>query len=113
MQPELRLATEADIEETFQVYLRANEDLNRRIGRVATLRNIRCPPGRSPFAGARFATIRAFLDCGIDGTIGGFGLAIRRRSFWYLAALHVLPEFQGQRNRRHARPALPRRFAAK
>ena len=28
-------------------------------------------------------------------SIGGFGLAIRRRSFWYLAALHVLPEFQG------------------
>jgi GNAT superfamily N-acetyltransferase len=32
----------------------------------------------------------------LEGAIGWFGLAIRRRSFWYLAALHVLPQFQGR-----------------
>lgn len=96
IQPQLRLATEADIEPTFQVYIAANQDLNSRVGRHADLtkhtlptralavrRNaLRCDPER-------------FWIAEFGNTICGFGLAICRPSFWYLAALHVLPEFQG------------------
>ena len=37
MRPEFRLATEADLENTYKVYLDANQDLNRRIGRSVDL----------------------------------------------------------------------------
>jgi GNAT superfamily N-acetyltransferase len=96
VQPELRLATEADLEKTFQVYLDANRDLNRRIGRPVDLEKHTLPT-------RALAVRRNALRCDSERfwiaefgkSIGGFGLAIRRRSFWYLAALHVLPEFQG------------------
>lgn len=95
MQPELRLAIEADIEETFQVYLRANQDLNRRIGRVGDLEKHSLP---TRALAVRRSALRhdseRFWIAEIDGTIAGFGLAIRRQSFWYLAALHVMPQFQ-------------------
>ena len=75
MQPEFRLATEADLEATFQVYLAANQDLNRRIGRQSTLRNIRCQRGRSPFAGMPFATIRnVFGLLNLAKRLAGLGL---------------------------------------
>lgn len=100
LQARLRLATEADIEPTFQIYLAANQDLNRRIGRKSDLEKHTLPTRALAvrrnalrydpelFWIAEFG--RENGDC-----IGGFGLAIQRRSFWYLAALHVLPEFQG------------------
>jgi N-acetylglutamate synthase-like GNAT family acetyltransferase len=97
MQPVLRLATEADIEETFQVYLSANQDLNRRIGRLADLEKHTLPTRALAVRrnALRYDSER-FWIAEFDRTIGGFGLAIRRRSFWYLAALHVLPQFQGR-----------------
>lgn len=95
MQPEFRLATEADIEETFRIYLNANRDLNRRIGRPVDLEKHTLP---TRALAVRRNALRhdreRFWIAQFGETLGGFGLAIRRRSFWYLAALHVLPEFQ-------------------
>lgn len=94
--PLFRLATEADLEATFQVYLNANEDLNRRIGRTTDLEKLTLP---TRALAVRRNALRydpeRFWIAQFGTTIGGFGLAIQRRSFWYLAALHVLPEFQG------------------
>lgn len=92
----LRLATEADLEETFQIYLDANRDLNRRLGRSIDIESHSLPA--RAIAVRRNALLfdqERFCVAEFEGTIGGFGLAIRRRSFWYLAALHVLPQFQG------------------
>ena len=96
MEPQFRLATEADLEETFQVYLDANQDLNRRIGRVSDLEKHTLPTRALAVRrnALRYDPERFWL-AEFGKTIGGFGLAIRRRSFWYLAALHVLPKFQG------------------
>lgn len=97
VQPRFRLATEADLEATFRIYVRANEDLNRRLGRQVDVERHSLP--------ARAMAVRKnalrydqerFWVAEFGGCLGGFGLAIRRRSFWYLAALHVLPEFQGR-----------------
>src|SRR5580692_6314282 len=96
MQPKFRLAMEADLEATYQVYIAANDDLNRRIGRQVDLQKHTLP--RRALAVRRNALRydqERFWIAEFNKTIGGFGLAIRRRSFWYLAALHVLPEFQG------------------
>jgi ribosomal protein S18 acetylase RimI-like enzyme len=95
--PEFRLATIADLQESYRVYVVANEQLNRQLGRHSDLEKhtlptralavrsnaLRCDPDR-------------FWIADFGGKVGGFGLAIRRRTLWYLAALHVLPEFQGQ-----------------
>jgi len=94
--PHFRLAGEADLQDTYKVYLNANEDLNRRLGRESDLEKHTLP--------ARALAVRRnalrydperFWVADFGGRIGGFGLATRRRTLWYLAALHVLPEFQG------------------
>ena len=59
MQPQFRLATEADLEQTFQVYLDANQDLTAALAGLPILRSIPCRPGRLPFAGMPSATIRS------------------------------------------------------
>ena len=96
-QTHYRLVAEADLRETYQVYVKANQALNRRLGREADLEKHTLP--------ARALAVRAnglrydrerFWIAEIGNSIVGFGLAIRRRSFWYLAAMHVLPEFQGR-----------------
>jgi len=96
MQPTFRLAAEADLEETYRVYLEANQELNRRIGRHVDLQKHSLPTRALAVRrnALRFDPER-FWIAEFGESIGGFGLATRRRSFWYLAALHVLPEFQG------------------
>ena len=97
MQPRLRLATEADLEETFRIYLAANRDLNHRLGRNVDIESHSLPA--RAMAVRRNALLydqERFWVAEFEGTISGFGLAIRRRSLWYLAALHVLPQFQGR-----------------
>ena len=94
--PEFRLATEADLENTYKVYLNANQDLNRRIGRSVDLEKHTLPTrALAVRRNALRYDAERFWIAEFGKSIGGFGLAIRRRSFWYLAALHVLPEFQG------------------
>jgi GNAT superfamily N-acetyltransferase len=95
--PNFRLANAADLHETYKVYVIANEHLNRHLGRNANLEKHTLP--------ARALAVRSnalrydpnrFWVADFGDRIGGFGLATRRRTLWYLAALHVLPEFQGQ-----------------
>lgn len=96
-EPHFRLANEDDLRATYRVYVVANEELNLRLGRPSELEKHTLP--------TRALAVRAnavrhdpnrFWVAEFDGRIGGFGLATRRRTLWYLAALHVLPEFQGQ-----------------
>jgi GNAT superfamily N-acetyltransferase len=95
--PEFRLANAADLEETYKVYVAANEDLNRHLGRHTDLQKHTLP---TRALAVRSNALRydpdRFWVAGFGDRIGGFGLATRRRTLWYLAALHVLPEFQGQ-----------------
>jgi GNAT superfamily N-acetyltransferase len=92
----LRLAAENDLDETFRIYLRANEDLNRRLGRQVSLESHSLPDrAMAVRRNALRYDAERFWVAEMAGSIAGFGLAIRRRSFWYLAALHVLPQFQG------------------
>lgn len=92
-----RLAESADLEATYQVYLAANEDLNRKIGRHSDLHQQALP---TRAIAVRRNALRhdreRFWVIESGSALAGFGLAIRRPSYWYLAALHVMPQFQGQ-----------------
>jgi GNAT superfamily N-acetyltransferase len=94
--PEFRLANAADLQETYSVYVVANEELNRQLGRHSDLEKHTLP---TRALAVRSNALRydqgRFWVADFGGKIGGFGLASRRRTLWYLAALHVLPEFQG------------------
>jgi len=94
---QFRLACEGDVEETFRIYLRANEDLNRRLGRQVDLESHTLPARALAVRrnGLRYDPER-FWVAELDGAAIGFGLATSRRSFWYLAAMHVLPECQSK-----------------
>jgi GNAT superfamily N-acetyltransferase len=92
-----RLAESTDLEATYRVYLAANQDLNRKIGRHIDLHQQTLPTraiavrrNALRYDQERFWVIES------GSSLAGFGLAIRRPSFWYLAALHVMPEFQSQ-----------------
>jgi ribosomal protein S18 acetylase RimI-like enzyme len=95
--PDFRLANSADLEETYRVYVVANEELNRQLGRNSDLEKHTLP---TRALAVRSNALRYDPDrywvADFGGRIGGFGLATRRRTLWYLAALHVLPEYQGQ-----------------
>jgi GNAT superfamily N-acetyltransferase len=95
--PEFRLANQADVPETYHIYVAANENLNHSLGRHADLEKHTL---RTRALAVRSNALRYDADrfwvAQFGDKIGGFGLATRRRSLWYLAALHVLPEFQGQ-----------------
>lgn len=92
---QFRLACEGDVEETYRIFLRANEDLNRRLGRQVDIQSHSLPARALSVRrnGLRYDSER-FWVAEHDRSLVGFGLAIRRRSFWYLAAMHVLPEYQ-------------------
>jgi ribosomal protein S18 acetylase RimI-like enzyme len=94
---QFRLASEGDLEDTYRIFVRANEDLNRRLGRDVDVESHSLPARAMAVRrnGLRH-DLERFWVAEFDGTVGGFGLAIRRRSFWYLAALHVLPECQAR-----------------
>ena len=95
--PEFRLANAADLDQTYRVYVIANEALNHQLGRHSDLEKHTLP---TRALAVRSNALRydpeRFWVADFRGRIGGFGLATRRRTLWYLAALHVLPEFQGQ-----------------
>jgi ribosomal protein S18 acetylase RimI-like enzyme len=94
--PEFRLANIRDVQETYKVYVTANEALNRQLGRPADLEKHTLPTrALAVRSNALLCDPERFWVADFGGKIGGFGLATRRRTLWYLAALHVLPEFQG------------------
>lgn len=96
LKPKFRLANAQDLQETYMVYVVANEHLNRQLGRASDLEKHTLPTRALAVRSnaLRFDQQR-FWVADFGGRIGGFGLATRRRTLWYLAALHVLPEFQG------------------
>lgn len=91
------MARDTDLEATYQVYLAANQDLNQRIGRKVDLRQQTLPTRALAVRRNALEYDRERFWVAESGkSIVGFGLATRRPSYWYLAALHVMPEFQGQ-----------------
>jgi GNAT superfamily N-acetyltransferase len=97
LEPTYRLATKNDLRETYEIYLKANQDLNRRLGREDDLEKHTLPVrALAVRANALRFDSERFWIAEFGSIVGGFGLATRRRSFWYLAALHVLPELQGK-----------------
>lgn len=95
--PEFRLAEATDIQETYSIYVAANEHLNRNLGRRPELEKHTLPTrALAVRANALRHDPGSFWIASFGEKTGGFGLATRRRTLWYLAALHVLPEFQGQ-----------------
>ena len=90
-----RLAELADIEPTYRVFIDVAKDLNRKNGRAAQA------GGGSPQA--RAMSFRRSMLCNdaqrywlaeAGRRIVGFAMATMREDVWYLAALHVLPEYQ-------------------
>lgn len=91
----VRLARPDDLEQTYHVFLRATNHLfaQRNLPLIPAHDS---PPVRS-IAFRRHALTHDAERFWVaeDGTgIIGFGIATLRDTFWYLAALHVLPEYQ-------------------
>jgi hypothetical protein len=90
-----RLAQLADIEQTYEVFIDAANDLNRKNGRVEEAGS-GSPPTRA--MSFRRAMLRndpeRFCVAEADGRMVGFAMATLREDVWYLAALHVLPAYQ-------------------
>jgi GNAT superfamily N-acetyltransferase len=90
-----RLAQEADLATTYEIMVTAANDLNQKLGRAVAVGE-HSPPVRA--MAVRHAALahdaEHFWVAEHDGETVGFGLAIRREGLAYLAALHILPEFQ-------------------
>jgi GNAT superfamily N-acetyltransferase len=90
-----RLAELADIEQTYEVFIDAASDLNRKNGRAAEA-GTGSPPARA--MSFRRAMLRndpeRYWVAEAGGRMVGFAMATLREDVWYLAALHVLPEYQ-------------------
>jgi GNAT superfamily N-acetyltransferase len=92
-----RRADGSDIERTYEVMLEANEELNSRLHRTIDIEDT-APPTRALAvrrSGLRYDPER-FWVAEAGGRIVGFGLATMRRHLWYLAALHVIPDYQSR-----------------
>lgn len=89
-----RRATEADVDATFHVFTTATNDLYRQLGRPQTAgsgsaqRALAFRRHALRHDGERFWVAEA------DGDVVGFAIGILREDVWYLAALHVLPQWQ-------------------
>jgi GNAT superfamily N-acetyltransferase len=89
-----RRGGQPDLRETLEVMVRATRDLHRSRG---------MPPSDGPEPARALAFRCHALRHDPDGFwvaedgdhVAGFGIAVVRGGAWYLAALHVLPEYQG------------------
>jgi ribosomal protein S18 acetylase RimI-like enzyme len=92
-----RPARDTDVERTYEVFVQAADDLGARLGRPARA-SVSAPPVRALLV--RRAVLRhdgeRFWVAESDGVVVGFGMAILRDDVWHLAALHVMPAFQGR-----------------
>jgi GNAT superfamily N-acetyltransferase len=90
-----RLAELADIEQTYEVFIDAANDLYRKNGHAAEA-GAGSPPVRA--MSFRRAMLRndpeRYWVAEAGGRMIGFAMATVREDVWYLAALHVLPEYQ-------------------
>jgi GNAT superfamily N-acetyltransferase len=92
-----RQAQEADLERTYQVFVRASHDLAaaHNFPQVSTL----AAPPQQALAFRRHALsndAQRFWVAEVAAEIVGFGVAILHDQVCYLAALHVMPAYQGQ-----------------
>lgn len=92
-----RPAGPSDLEATYAVFVAAANELRARSGRppiddTPQRRSWAIPLRRHALAhdAERFWVAEA------QDRVVGFGMAVLRERLWYLAALHVLPEYQGQ-----------------
>ena len=92
-----RRAAETDAERTYNVFLEAADDLNRKMGRPQVAGG-GAPPARA--IRFRHSSVRhdhdRFWVAEAGGRIVGFAIATLRDDVWYLAALHVVPEYQSR-----------------
>jgi GNAT superfamily N-acetyltransferase len=93
----VRKGCPADLTGTYHVFLAAANDLRAQLNRSA----VDDTPARFERAVAfrRHALAHdpeGFWIAEADGHMIGFGIATLREKLWYLAALHVLPVYQGQ-----------------
>jgi GNAT superfamily N-acetyltransferase len=92
-----RQAGEEDLEQTFEVVLEADRDLNQKHGRSRSLE--RSVPRERALAFRRNALRHdpeRFWVAESGGQLVASGIATQREHVWYLAALHVIPRFQAQ-----------------
>jgi GNAT superfamily N-acetyltransferase len=92
-----RRATPADSRTTYDVFLEAAEHLAQTRGWAPTGRPAD-PPER--FMAFRASVLRhdpaGFWVAEAEGALVGFGIAVQREHVWYLAALHVRPDYQSR-----------------
>jgi len=93
----LRPAGPADLEATYEVFVTAANDLRARSGRPPVDDTPQRRAWAIPFRRHALAHDGAgFHVAEAEGRVVGFGIATLRERLWYLAALHVLPAYQGQ-----------------
>ena len=90
-----RRAGEEDLERTYEIFLEASQDLNRRHGRSADLTSS-VPRVRALAFRRNLVRLdpERFWVAESGGDLVGFGAATQRGRVWYLAGLHVIPRFQ-------------------
>ncbi len=77
--------------------LEANEELNSRLHRTIDIEDTSPPTRALAVRGSALQHDRERFWVAEDGgRIVGFGLATVRRHLWYLAALHVIPDYQSR-----------------
>ncbi|MSQ37507.1 MAG: GNAT family N-acetyltransferase [Chloroflexi bacterium] len=92
-----RQAGPADLEATYEVFVAAANDLRARSGRPPIDDTPQRRAWAIPFRRHALAhDAERFWVAEAKGRVAGFGIATLRERLWYLAALHVLPSFQGR-----------------
>lgn len=92
-----RQAGPADLEATYEVFVAAADDLRARSGRPPIDDTPQRRAWAIPFRRHALAhDAERFWVAEAKGRVAGFGIATLRERLWYLAALHVLPSFQGR-----------------
>src|ERR687884_33838 len=90
-----RLASRDDLEATYEVFVAAANELHARTGRPPVDDTPQRRGWALPFRRHALAHDPArFWVAEAGDLIVGFGIAMLRDHLWYLAALHVLPEYQ-------------------
>ncbi len=92
-----RRACEKDFERSYEIVVEASRDLDQKRRRGTTRGRI---ASRARALAFRRNVLRydaeRFWVAESDGELVGSGIATQREQVWYLAALHVIPQFQAQ-----------------
>ena len=96
MPVDFRPATPDDHEETYRIFAKATGDLLRRHNFPDHI-PVDPPPRFLAFRRHAYEHhLGSYWVATDDGQTVGFAIGIRHPDLWYLAALHVLPEYQGR-----------------